>query len=147
MTKHRYLYFWLYYAVGFIFPVVYFLCKLGITKKASSIVMPVVLLAFIAVIKICTVIPSWVSTWRPCFAKGIVYSIPVYILFIVLITFGLVLKHMLETQIQLAFTAYFEIVFVLFGSLCIASIPRALHMKYRELDLISKGYTLGVVRK
>ena len=147
MAKNRYLYFWLYYAIGFIFPVVYFVCKLGITKKASSIVMPVVLLAFIAVIKICTVIPSWVSTWRPCFAKGIVYSIPVYILFIVLITFGLVFKYMLETQIKLAFTAYFEIVFVLFGSLCIASIPRALHMKYRELDLISKGYTLGVVRK
>ena len=34
-------------------------------------------------------------------------------------------------MIQLAFTAYFEIVFVLFGSLCVASVPKALHMKYR----------------
>lgn len=147
MTKQRYLYFWLYYAIGYIFPVVYFFCKLGITKKASSIVMPVILLAFVAIIKLCTVLPSWVSTWRPSFVKGLLYSLPTYLLFITLVTFGLVLKYILETQIAIAFTLYFEVVFVLFGSLCIASIPKALHIKYRELDLMDKGYTLGVLRK
>lgn len=147
MTKKRYIYFWLYYIIGYMFPLIYFICKLGITKKVTSIVMPVLFLAIIAVIRLCIAIPTWVSTWRPSMAKGILHSIPIYLLFILLITLGLTLKYIVEAQIKAAFTLYFEVVLVLFGSLIIASIPHALHMKYRELDLIDKGYVLGTVRK
>jgi uncharacterized membrane protein YhaH (DUF805 family) len=147
MAKKRYIYFWLYYLIGYIFPFVYFLCKLGVTKKVTSIVMPVVLLAIVAIIKLCTAIPTWTSTLRPSMAKGILHSIPIYLLFILLITLGLILKYTITAQVQEAFILYFEVVLILFGSLIIASVPRALHMKYRELDLIAKGYVIGVVRK
>lgn len=147
MTKKRYIYFWLYYAIGYIFPIIYFLCKLGITQKVTTIVMPILFLAVIAVFKLCTAIPSWVSTWQPSVLKGILYSIPIYLLFIVLITIGFTLKYVVSAQIEAAFTLYFEVVFVLFGSLCVASIPHALHIKYKELDLIDKGFVLGTVRK
>ena len=146
-STKRYLFFWLYYALGYIFPFAYFLSKWGITKKATSIVLPVIFILFLAIIRLCIAIPGWVATWRPSFTKGIIKSIPVYLLFIVLITLGLTLKYILEQQIKFAFTLYFEVIFVLFGSLCCASIFNALHLKYKEIDLIEKGYVLGVVNK
>lgn len=147
MAKKRYICFWLYYAIGYIFPIVYFLCKLGITKKVTTVVMPVLFLVVIAVIKLCTAIPSWVSTWKPSMTKGILYSVPVYLLFIVLMTIGFTLKYIVSAQVEEAFNLYFEVVLVLFGSLCISSVPHALHIKYKELDLIDKGFVLGTVRK
>lgn len=147
MSRKRYLFFWLYYAIGYIFPLVYFICKLGVTKEITSVVLPVLFIAVIAVFKLCTAIPAWVSTWRPGVTKGILYSIPTYLLFILLITIGLTLKYVVEKQVEFAFALYFEVVLVVFGSLCVASIPHALHLKYKELDLIDKGFVLGTVRK
>ena len=54
---------------------------------------------------------------------------------------------MLEHQINVAFNAYFEVVFIIFGSLSVSSILGAYHLKYKELDLIKKGYVLGVVNR
>lgn len=125
----------------------YFLCKLGITKEITSIVLPVLFIAVIAILKLCSAIPAWISTWRPSVTKGILHSIPMYLLFVLLITIGLTLKYIITKQIEVAFALYFEVVLVLFGSLCVASIPHALHIKYKELDLIEKGYILGTVRK
>lgn len=141
----RYVYWWLSFLVGYIFPFVYFFIKVGITKTATSIVMPVIILGIFAILKLCTAIPAWIATWRPSVVKGLIKSIPIYLLFICLVTFGLVFKYMLEHQIELAFGAYFEVVFIIFGSLCLSSILGAYHQKYKELDLLSKGYTLGVV--
>jgi hypothetical protein len=146
-TKKRYLFFWVSYTISYLFPLVYFLCKLGITKSSTSIVMPVLLLAFIAIVKLCIAIPSWVSTWKPSFLKGVIKAIPTYLLFIAFITLGLVLKHVIEKQITAAFLLYFEVIIVMFGSSCVGSIFGALHLKYKELDLIDKGYVLGVVNK
>lgn len=143
----RYLFFWLSYSIGYLSPLIYFLVKLGITKKATSIVMPVVLLALLAIIKLSSAIPKWVHTWKPSFVKGLVKAIPVYLLFICLTTIGLTLKVMLEQQIVATFNLYFEVVFVVFGSLCVAGVFDALHLKYKELDMIEKGYVLGVVNK
>lgn len=145
--KQRYLFYWLSYIVGYLFPFLYFFIKLGITKTATTIVMPVVILGVFAVLKLCSAIPDWISTWTPSIGKGIIKSIPIYLLFICLITFGLVFKYMLENQIEVAFNAYFEVVLVVFGSLSAGSILGAVHLKYKEEDLIKKGYVLGVVHR
>jgi len=145
--KKRYLFFWLSFLIGYVFPFVYFLCKLGMTKKSTSVVIPVLFLAIVGVIKLCLAIPGWVATWKPSVTKGIIKSIPIYLITILLITIGLVLKVVLEKQIKVGFQNYFEFILVFFGSLCIASVFSALHEKYRELDLIDKGYVLGTVNK
>ena len=143
----RYLFYWLSYIAGYIFPFLYFFIKLGITKTATTIVMPVVILGIFAVLKLCSAIPEWVSTWQPSVGKGLVKSIPIYLLFICLITFGLVFKYMLEKQIEIAFDSYFEVILVVFGGLSVSSVLSAFHMKYKELDLMKKGYVLGVVNR
>ena len=143
----RYLFWWLSFIVSYIFPLSYFFCKLGITKTATTVVMPIVVIGIFAILKLCSAIPEWVSTWQPSVWKGIIKSIPIYLLFICLITFGLVFKHMLEQQIQIAFGMYFECVLVIFGSLCAGSVLGAYHLKYKEEDLIAKGYVLGVVNR
>lgn len=141
----RYLYWWLSFIVGYLFPFTYFFVKLGITKTATSIVMPVVILGIFAILKLCTAIPTWIATWQPSVMKGLIKSIPIFLLFICLVTFGLVFKYMLEHQIEVAFTSYFEVVFVIFGSLSLSSVLGAFHQKYKEIDLLKKGYVLGVV--
>ena len=146
-TFKRYLFFWLSFIVGYIAPCVYFVVKLGITKKATSIVMPSLLIIVAVIIKLCASIPEWVSTWKPSFAKGLVKSIPIFLLFIMLMTLGFTLKSIAKEQLEIAFTMYFEVVLVLFGSLSASAFIEALHMKYKELDLLDKGYTLGVVNK
>ena len=146
-AKKRYIFFWLSFAVGYIFPFVYFLCKLGITKKSTSIVIPVVFLGIVGVLKLCSAIPQWVATWKPSFAKGIIKGIPIYLITIIMITLGLTLKVLLEKQIKVAFSNYFEFIIVFFGSLCLASIFEAYHLKFKELDMIEKGFVLGVVNK
>lgn len=143
----RYLFWWLSFITSYIFPLLYFFLKLGVTKTATTVVLPVVVIAVFAILKLCSAIPEWVSTWQPSVWKGIIKSIPVYLLFICLITFGLVFKHMLEQQIKVAFGAYFECVLVIFGSLCVGSVLSAYHLKYKEEDLIAKGYVLGVVNR
>lgn len=140
-------YYWLAFLTSYIFPFVYFLIKLGITQQSTKVVMPGVVILILAVTKIGVDIPKWVSTWQPSFLKGLVQALPKILLFIVLITLGLVLKYVLERQIEVAFASYFETVLVLFGGMSIGSIFEAFHLKYKELYLISKGYVLGVVNK
>lgn len=146
-TKRRYAYYWFYFIVSYVFPFAYFLAKLGITQHASKIVLPVVLLMAMGVIRLAADIPRWVATWRPCLAKGLVRAIPKVVLFITLITLGLTLKYILDNEIDVAFINYFETVLVLFGSISVGSIIEAYHLKYKELDLIAKGYVLGIVNK
>lgn len=143
----RYTYWWLALIVNYIFPLIYFIVKLGITKESTSIIMPIIIISIGAIIHLCRAIPIWVESWRPCVLKGIIKASPIYLLFICLITFGLIFKYILENQIDIAFTSYFETVLVVFGSMCIGSVFSALHQKYRDEDLLRKGYVLGVVNK
>ena len=141
------LFYWIAFACSYGFPFIYFLIKLGITENTTKIVMPVMIVAIFAVLKLSADIPKWVSTWEPSIWKGIVKAIPKFRLFIVLITFGITLKYIIERQIQLAFTTYFETVLVLFGGMSVGAIFEAYHLYYKELYLISKGYVLGVVNQ
>lgn len=143
----RALYYWLSFITSYVFPFVYFFIKLGITRQATTLVIPVVLIAIIAVLKLASDIPKWVSTWQPSFKKGLFKALPKLLLFATLITLGLTLKHIIEKQVELAFMTYFETVLVLFGGMAVGSIFGAYHLKYKELDLISKGYVLGVVNR
>jgi hypothetical protein len=143
----RLLYYWIAFTLSYIFPFVYFLVKLGITKTSTTVVLPTLFLGIIAIVKLAIDIPKWVETWRPSFKKGLIKALPKLCLFIILITLGLTLRYMINNAIQIAFSVYFETVLVLFGGMAVGSIFEAYHLKYKELDLINKGYVLGVVRK
>ena len=143
----RLLYYWIAFTLSYIFPFVYFLVKLGITKTSTTVVLPTLFLGIIAVVKLAIDIPKWVETWKPSFKKGLIKALPKLCLFIILITLGLTLRYMINNAIQIAFSVYFETVLVLFGGMAVGSIFEAYHLKYKELDLIDKGYVLGVVRK
>ncbi len=145
--QKRVLYYWMSLVVGYIFPFVYFLIRTGVTQQKTVIVFPIILIGILAVFKISADISSWTKTWKPGIGKGLVKSIPKFLLFILLITFGLALKYIIERQLEVAFHMYFETVLVVFGSIAVASIIEAVHLKYKELDLIEKGYVLGVVNK
>jgi cation transport ATPase len=143
----RLLYYWIAFTLSYIFPFVYFLVKLGITKTSTTVVLPTLFLGIIAIVKLAIDIPKWVETWRPSFKKGLIKALPKLCLFIILITLGLTLRYMINNAIQIAFSVYFETVLVLFGGMAVGSIFEAYHLKYKELDLINKGSVLGVVRK
>lgn len=143
----RLLYYWIAFILSYIFPFVYFLVKLGITKTSTTVVLPTLFLGIIAIVKLAIDIPKWVETWQPSFKKGLIKALPKLCLFIILITLGLTLRYMINNAIQIAFSVYFETVLVLFGGIAVGSVFEAYHLKYKELDLIDKGYVLGVVRK
>ena len=143
----RRLYYWLAIGTSYGFPIGYYAVKLGFTKTSSSIVLPIVLMGFLGVIRIGMDVPIWVRSWRPSFLKGMIKGIPVILLFIMMITFGLALKYMLDHQVSLSFAPYFETVLVLFGSSSVGSVINAMHLKYKELDLMAKGYVLGTINK
>ena len=147
--KKRNMYYWIAFAIGYALPFVYFAVKLGFTTESvsSKIVMPVLIVGTLGALKLSSDLPRWVSTWEPSLLKGLVKASPKILLFIVLITLGLTLKYVIENAIDVAFTAYFETVIVLFGSMAVASVFDAFHLKYKELYLLSKGYVLGVVNK
>lgn len=143
----RVLFYWLAFGVSYVFPFLYFLIKLGITQQKTTIVIPVIIIGFMGIIRLSSDIPRWVGTWRPSFGKGLIKAIPKILLFIILITLGLTLKIIIEREIELKFAMYFETVLVLFGGIAVGSVIEAFHLKYKELDLIAKGYVLGVVNK
>lgn len=145
--KLKNIYYIIAYALGYVFPLVYFIIKLGVTKEvtATKIVVPILIISFVGISKLASDIPKWVSTWEPSFKKGIIKAIPKFLLFTLLVTMGLTLKYMLHNAIDLAFNSYFETVFVIFGGLCLGAIFEALHLKYKELYLMSKGYVLGTI--
>ena len=145
LRRRKILFYWIAFAFSYIFPFVYFLIKLGITRSTTKIVLPVLIVGVFAVLKLASDLPKWVSTWEPSIWKGLVKATPKFLLFIVLITLGLALKYIIERQVQLAFATYFETVIVLFGGMSVGSIFEAYHLYYKEQYLISKGYVLGVV--
>jgi hypothetical protein len=148
-AKLKNTYYWIGFLIGYVLPFAYFAIKLGFTEASvsSRLVMPTIIVGTIGIIKLASDIPQWVSAWEPSLFKGLVKASPKILLFIVLITLGLTLKYVIENAIDVAFTAYFETVIVLFGSMAVASVFDAFHLKYKELYLLSKGYVLGVVNK
>lgn len=145
--KNRY--YWIGFLIGYVLPFAYFAIKLGFTQDSvsSKLVIPTIIVGTLGIIKLASDIPQWVSAWEPSLFKGLVKASPKILLFIVLITLGLTLKYVIENAIDVAFTSYFETVIVLFGSMAVASVFDAFHLKYKELYLLSKGYVLGVVNK
>ncbi len=148
-AKLKNTYYWIGFLIGYFLPFAYFAIKLGFTEApvSSRLVMPTIIVGTIGIIKLASDIPQWVSAWEPSLFKGLVKASPKILLFIVLITLGLTLKYVIENAIDVAFTSYFETVIVLFGSMAVASVFDAFHLKYKELYLLSKGYVLGVVNK
>lgn len=147
LRRKKNLFYWTAFGCSYIFPFVYFAIRFGFTKQVTQIILPVVIVAVFAVVKLARDLPKWVSTWEPSIKKGLVKAIPVFLLFIFLITFGLILKYIIEKQIDANFVIYFETVFVFFGSMCVGAIFEAYHLMYKELYLISRGYVLGVVNR
>ena len=143
----RVLFYWLSFSVSYVFPFLYFLIKLGITQQKTTIVIPVVIIGFMGILRLSSDIPRWVGSWKPSFGKGLIKAIPKILLFIILITLGLTLKTIITREIEIKFAMYFETVLVLFGGIAVGSVIEAFHLKYKELDLIAKGYVLGVVNK
>lgn len=143
----RVLFYWLSFSVSYVFPFLYFLIKLGITQQKTTIVIPVIIIGFMGIIRLSSDIPRWVGSWKPSFGKGLIKAIPKILLFIILITLGLTLKTIITREIEIKFAMYFETVLVLFGGIAVGSVIEAFHLKYKELDLIAKGYVLGVVNK
>jgi len=128
-------------------PITYFGVKYGITKEVTQFVMPFVFSILLLAIKVAVDTPAWVGTWEPSVKKGLVKGLPKILLFVFLVTLGLLIRYMLQRQIDVAFVSYFETVFILFGSIAVGTVIEAYHLKYLELYQISKGYVLGVVNK
>lgn len=143
----RVLTYWLAVAVGYIFPFMYFFITAGVTKQASKWVMPTLIAGIFLFAKLTTDIRDWTKTWQPSLWKGLLIATPKILLFMILISIGLVLKGLVERQIEASFYVYFETVIVLFGGQALGAIIAAFHLKYYQLDLIAKGYVLGVVNK
>jgi len=143
----RVLTYWLAVAVGYIFPFVYFFITAGVTKQASKFVMPTLIAGIFLFAKLSADVKEWTKSWQPSFWKGFLIASPKILLFAILISVGLVLKWLVERQIEASFYTYFETVIVLFGGQAVGGIIGAFHLKYYQLDLISKGYVLGVVNK
>lgn len=147
VTTARYIHYWLARSITWAFPFTFFAVKLGITKQASGVVMPVVVIGFLGVIKLASDIPGWVRTWRPSFTKGIVKAIPKIILFMLLITVGVGLSYVFTQQIDINLNPYYEAVLVIFGGASVGSVFEAFHLKYKELDMMQRGYVLGTINK
>jgi len=145
--KQRISFYWMSFLSGYVFPLTYYGIKLGITKEGSTIMLPIILLVLIGVVKLAMDLPTWVSTWRPGIWKGLILMLPILIIFIMLITLGVGLQYILSREVQLNMIPYYETVLVLFGSHTVAGVFNAVHLKYKDLDLLSKGYVLGVVNK
>lgn len=139
--------YWLAFAVGYLFPFIYFFISAGITKQSTKWVLPTLIAGIFLVAKLTRDIPHWTRTWQPSFMKGMLAALPKLLLFTVLISLGLLLKWIIAKQIESSFYTYFETIIVLFGGQSVGAVINAFHLKYYQLDLIAKGYVLGVVNK
>jgi len=137
--------YWLSVAIGYIFPFVYFFVSAGVMRQATKWVMPTLIAGIFLVARLTADIPKWTKTWQPSFWKGLLIALPKLLLFTILISIGVVLKWLITVQLEASFYTYFETVIVLFGGQSVGAIFGAFHLKYYQLDLISKGYVLGVV--
>lgn len=141
----RVVFYWVAVAVGYVFPLLYFIITAGVQKQVTRFVLPTLIVGIILVVKLMTDIPKWTKTWKPSVWKGLLQGLPQILLFIILITLGLILKGVAEQQIEIAFRQYFETVGVVFGSQALGAILNAFHLKYKQLDLLEKGYVLGTI--
>jgi hypothetical protein len=134
---------------SYVLPITYFMVRYGLTytEEKVKVVFPIIIISVLLILKISADIPKWVSNWEPSFKKGIIKAIPKMFLFIFFMTLGYTLKYLVEQQITIWYFVYFETIIILFGGLFIGSLFEAMHLKYKELYLISKGYVLGVVNK
>lgn len=139
--------YWLAIVVGYVFPLLYFFITAGVTKQATKFVLPTLIAGIFLFAKLTGDIKEWTKSWQPSFWKGLLIASPKILLFIILISIGLILKWLVEKQIEASFRSYFETVLVLFGGQALGAIINAFHLMYYQLDLISKGYVLGVVNK
>jgi hypothetical protein len=139
--------YWASIALGYIFPFLYFFISAGVTRQATKWVMPTLIAGIFLVVKVSVDLKAWTSTWRPSFRKGLLLATPKLLLFVILISVGVVLKWLIEREIETSFYTYFETVIILFGGQSLGAIVGAFHLKYYQLDLIDKGYVLGVVNK
>lgn len=139
--------YWISIAIGYVFPFIYFFITAGIKRQATRWVLPTLIAGIFLVIKLMMDIPKWTETWRPTFWKGLLMGAPKILLFVILMSVGGVLQWVLKHQIQLAMRTYFITILVLFGSQSLGAIVYAFHLKYKQLDLIERGYVLGVVNK
>lgn len=143
----RVMYYWISFIVGYVFPFVYFLIRSGVTKQSTKIVMPTLIAGIFLVMRLTRDIPEWTRDWQPSFWKGLLIGLPKIILFLILMAIGGVLSWVLKQQIETAMYTYFEVISVMFGAQSVAAVINAFHLKYKQLDLIEKGYVLGVVNK
>lgn len=139
--------YWLARGVGYGFPLTYFFVVSTVTQSSSRLTLPILVSGIFLVIKLTGDIIKWTKTWQPSFWKGLLVALPKLILFSILISIGLLLQWLVETQIDTSFAGYFETVIVLFGGQAVGSVIEAFHLKYYQLDLMDKGYVLGVVNK
>ena len=139
--------YWMSFVVGYVFPFVYFFITAGIQKQATKWVMPTLIAGIFLVIRLTKDIPEWTKTWKPSFAKGLLSGLPKILLFFILLSIGGVLRWGLLNQIEVAMYTYFETVIVLFGGQSVGVLIGAFHLKYKQLDMMHKGYVLGVVNK
>lgn len=147
LHKKRVITYWSALAVGYIFPFVYFFITAGVTQQSTKWVLPTLISGLFLVGRLSADIPKWTSTWKPSFWKGLLIASPKLLLFVILISVGIVLKWLIERQIEASFFTYFETVIVLFGGQAVGAIIGAFHLKYYQQDLIANGYVLGVVNK
>lgn len=148
--KRRVLFYWLALATSYGLPIGYYGIKLGFfqtSEATTTIVMPIMIFAFLGIIRIGMDIPVWVASWQPSFFKGLIKAVPVLLLFIGLISVGVLLQYAIKNQPTLPFASYYEAVITLFGSMSAGSILNAFHLKYKELDMLNKGFVLGTIRK
>ena len=139
--------YWVAFAVGYVFPLLYFIITAGIQKEVTRFVLPTLIVGIILVAKLLVDIPKWTKTWKPSVWKGLLQGLPQILLFIILVTLGLVLKGIAEKQIEIAFRTYFETVGVVFGSQAVSAVVNAFHIKYKQLDLLEKGYVMGTINE
>lgn len=147
LFRKRVLFYWLSFAIGYIFPFVYFFITAGVTKQSTKWVLPTIVAGIFLVIKLSSDIPKWTATWQPSFWKGMLSALPKLLLFMILMSVGVLLEWAMKTQLEAAFYMYFETIIVFFGGQAIGAFFGAFHLKYMQLDLIAKGYVLGVVNK
>jgi hypothetical protein len=147
LHKKRIWTYWLSLVVGYVFPFVYFFITAGVTQQTTKWVLPTLIAGLFLVARLTADIPKWTQTWKPSVWKGLLLATPKLLLFVILISVGIVLKWLIESQLEASFYTYFETVIVLFGGQSVGAIIGAFHLKYYQQDLIANGYVLGVVNR
>lgn len=139
----RVLFYWLSFIVGYLAPLITFIVMFGVGKEKVSfrLTFPVLIAAVFLLIKVMIDLPKWTKTWQPSFAKGLVIGLPKIFIFGLLIMIYIIVRK----EAAAFFTTIDTTVFVLSGCQIAGAILNAFHIKYKQLDLIEKGYVLGSI--